>query len=90
MWFSPPDPSINQNTACEAHHNGTTTWFLEGPIYNEWKVTGSLLWTHGNRMGFLCFSTHPPDDLLFCSGIWQERSLVGDTSADFCRHSLYR
>jgi hypothetical protein len=47
-WLSPPDPSINHNTACEAHHTGTATWFLEGPIYNEWKTTGSLLWTHGN------------------------------------------
>ena len=51
-WLSPPDPSINHNTACEAHHNGTSTWFLEGSIYNEWKVTGSLLWTHGNRTAF--------------------------------------
>jgi hypothetical protein len=48
QWLSPPDPSINHNTACEAHHNGTAAWFLEGAIYNEWKTTGSLLWTHGN------------------------------------------
>ena len=52
MWLSPPDPSINHNTACEAYHNGTATWFLEGTIYNEWKTTGSLLWTHGNRTVF--------------------------------------
>ncbi|KAN0126986.1 Ankyrin repeat-containing domain protein [Russula decolorans] len=47
-WLSPPDPSLNHNTACEAHHNGTAAWFLEGATYNEWKATGSLLWTHGN------------------------------------------
>ena len=49
-WLSPPDPSINHNIACEAHHDRTAAWFLEGLIYNEWKATGSLLWTHWNRM----------------------------------------
>ena len=83
-WLSPPDPSINHNTACEAHHNGTAAWFLEGTIYNEWKTTGSLLWTHGNRMVFHSFLIPTADGLLFCSGIGQERSLVGDTSANFC------
>jgi hypothetical protein len=89
-WLSPPDPSINHNIACEAHHDGTATWFLQGPIYNEWKATGSLLWTHGNRTVFHIFPTFAADDFWFCSGIWQERSLVGDTSADCCRRSLYR
>jgi len=60
-WLSPPDMSINQNTACEAHHNGTAAWFLEGSIYNEWKMTGSLLWTHGNRMVFI---VSPPTPLI--------------------------
>ena len=66
-WLSPPDPSINHNTACEAHHNGTAAWFLEGVIYNEWKATGSFLWTHGNRTFHGC-STHATDDLWFIAG----------------------
>ena len=81
-WLSPPDPSINHNTACEAHHDGTAAWFLEGPIYNEWKETGSLLWAYGNRTVFLICSTLTADGLWFYSGIRQEHSLVSDTSAD--------
>jgi hypothetical protein len=86
-WLSSPDPSVNHNTACEAHHNGTATWFLEGPIYNKWKATGSLLWTHGNRTVIRSFPTSTADFLWFCSGIWQEHSLVGDTLADLRRCS---
>ena len=82
-WLSPPDPSINQNTACEAHHIGTATWFLDGPIYNEWKATGSLLWTHGNRTIFYSFPTVAPDCIWFHSGIWQEHSLVCDILDEF-------
>ena len=63
-WLSPPDPSINHNTACEAHHNGTAAWFIEGSIYNEWKATGSFLWTYGNRRSILGF----PPTLLMISG----------------------
>jgi hypothetical protein len=40
---------MNHNIACRAHHKGTTTWFFEGNIYNEWKLTPSLLWVHGKR-----------------------------------------
>jgi hypothetical protein len=75
-WLSPPDPSINHNAAYEAHHNGTATWFLKGFIYNEWKEAGSLLWTHGNRRVFHSSPTPVADG--FFSGIWQDRSLVGD------------
>ena len=63
-WLSPPDPSTNHNTACEAHHNGTATWFLEGSLYNEWKAEGSLLWTHGNRTAF--FIVALPTVLIIC------------------------
>ena len=83
-WLFPPDTSINQNTACEAHRSGTAAWFLEGSIYNEWKMTGSLLWIHGNRMVFHRFPTHATDNLWFRSGIRQEYSLVGDTATNFC------
>ena len=44
-------------------------------------MTGSLLWTHGNRMVFHHFLTHATDSLWFRSGIRQEYSLVGDTAA---------
>ena len=64
-WLSPPDPSINHNTACEAHHNGTAAWFLEGHIYNEWKAAGSLLWTHGNRTVIRSCSAYAADDPCF-------------------------
>ncbi|KAN0142127.1 hypothetical protein V8E53_000589 [Lactarius tabidus] len=46
-WFSPPDPSVNYNTASEAYHEGTTTWFFESSIFKEWELIGSLLWIHG-------------------------------------------
>ena len=87
-WLSPPDPSINHNAACAAHHNGTAAWFLEGPIYNAWKETGSLLWTRGNRTVYHSLLIPAVDDLWFRSGIGQDCSLVGDTSASWYRHSL--
>lgn len=46
-------------------------------------MTGSLLWTHGNRMVFHHFPTHTADSLWFCSRIWQEYSLVSDAAANF-------
>ncbi|KAH8987316.1 hypothetical protein EDB92DRAFT_2016485, partial [Lactarius akahatsu] len=46
-WFSSPDPTVNYNTACEAYHEGTATWFFEGTIFKEWELIGSLLWIHG-------------------------------------------
>lgn len=26
-WLSPPDPSVNYNTACEAYHKDAAVWF---------------------------------------------------------------
>ncbi|KAH9962804.1 NACHT domain-containing protein [Lactifluus volemus] len=48
-WLSPPDPSINYNTARDAYHNGTATWFTRGHTYQDWKTSGSgsLFWVHG-------------------------------------------
>jgi len=46
-WISPPDPSINQNIACETRHGETATWFIQGAVYDEWKTKGSVLWIHG-------------------------------------------
>ncbi|KAH9024693.1 hypothetical protein EDB85DRAFT_2292506 [Lactarius pseudohatsudake] len=46
-WLSPPDPSTNYNIGLRDLHEETTTWFLEGRIFQEWHSTGSLLWIHG-------------------------------------------
>ncbi|KAI9429250.1 hypothetical protein H4582DRAFT_1827281, partial [Lactarius indigo] len=46
---SPPDPSINYNTACGAHHEGTATWLTRGDAFNRWRADGCLLWVHGKR-----------------------------------------
>jgi uncharacterized protein YoxC len=59
-WLSPPDPSPNHNIACKAHHNGTTRWFFQGTIFNNWKSTGSFLWVHGKRASFLAFVMRRP------------------------------
>lgn len=59
-WLSPPNPSINHNIACKAHHKGTAQWFLGGSIFNEWKATGSLLWIHGKRVSLLTHTTPLP------------------------------
>jgi len=48
-WLSPPDPSVNYNTASHAHHEGTALWFIEGSIFTDWKASGSLLWVYGKR-----------------------------------------
>ncbi len=48
-WLSPPDPSINHNIARKAHHKGTTSWFFQGGIFDEWRLSPSLLWIHGKR-----------------------------------------
>ncbi|KAH9966341.1 hypothetical protein BGW80DRAFT_734307 [Lactifluus volemus] len=47
-WLSPPDPSVNDNLARDAHHEGTAEWFIQGDTFQEWKQTGSLLWIRGN------------------------------------------
>ncbi|KAI9455297.1 hypothetical protein F5148DRAFT_394674 [Russula earlei] len=54
-WLSPPDPSINYNTARKACHNGTARWFFRGTVFNHWKSTPSLLWLHGKRAFLITF-----------------------------------
>ena len=49
-WLSPPNPIINHNMACAARQLETSTWFIEGSIFREWKKNGSALWIRGNRM----------------------------------------
>ena len=47
-WLCPPDPSTNANHARELRHEGTGTWLLENPIFQDWH-SGSrrYLWLHG-------------------------------------------
>ena len=53
-WLSPPNPSINHNTACDIKHEGTAMWFIQGNKFKEWKKNGSLLWIRGNRVFLPC------------------------------------
>ena len=62
-WLSPPNPSTNHNISCDAHHNGTTRWFFQGSIYNQWKSTGSFMWVHGKRALLLIFRQRGTDRL---------------------------
>ncbi|KAH9031830.1 hypothetical protein EDB84DRAFT_1578716 [Lactarius hengduanensis] len=45
----PPDPSVNYNTASDAHHEGTAVWCTKGNTLADWKTSGSLIWIHGKR-----------------------------------------
>lgn len=49
-WLSPPDPSTNYNIGLRDLHEETASWFLQGRIFQEWYLTGPLLWIHGKRM----------------------------------------
>jgi hypothetical protein len=75
-WLSPPDPSTNHNIACDTHHKKAASWFFQGSIFREWRSTGSLLWIHGKRAP--CSTSHPilSDEILNCSWLRQEYSLV--------------
>jgi hypothetical protein len=66
-WLSPPDPSTNHNIACNAHHEGTATWFFRGSIYQDWKSTDSepLLWIYGKRAPLSHSCLTPPDEILY-------------------------
>ena len=76
-WLSPPNPSINHNIACKAHHNGTTQWFFQGSIYNSWKSTGPFLWVHGKRELLLVIAIRQPLIIpCFYSRFWKKCCLV--------------
>ena len=53
QWIAPPDPSVNFNTASDAHQEGTAAWCTEGSTLASWKASGSLLWIHGKRIYFV-------------------------------------
>ncbi|KAH8977712.1 hypothetical protein EDB92DRAFT_2075454, partial [Lactarius akahatsu] len=46
-WIAPPDPSVNYNTASDAHHESTAAWCTKGITLADWKTSGSLIWIHG-------------------------------------------
>jgi hypothetical protein len=47
-WLKATDPSVNYNRAVQAHHPGTSVWFLGSPHFQEWKKQpNSFLWLHG-------------------------------------------
>jgi len=49
-WF------LHCNTiARSVQQKGTTTWFMEGSIFGNWKSTASLLWIHGKRTFLYAF-----------------------------------
>lgn len=47
-WLSPPDCSTNANLARNQRHQGTGTWLLDSPAFQEWQ-SGSRqnLWLYG-------------------------------------------
>ena len=76
-WLSPPDPSINHNTASKVHHIGTAQWFLQGSIFSQWKSTDPFLWIHGKRVLLLAFTTRRPLIVsCFYSGFGEKCRLV--------------
>jgi hypothetical protein len=68
-WLSPPDPSTNHNIARKAHHKGTASWFFKGGIFEQWKLSSSLLWIHGKRTPLFLSMTPRPVDSPLCSGL---------------------
>jgi len=75
-WLSPPDLSLNYYIARDAHHEGTTTWFIESDTFKNWKKSGSLLWIHGKRMFPDGLQLRFRTDFKFHSGIRQKRPYV--------------
>jgi hypothetical protein len=67
-WLSPPDPLTNYNTARKAHHPDTSTWFIQGDTFKQWKSTGSLLWVQGLRANFSFASRRTTHSFWFIAG----------------------
>ena len=79
-WLSPPDSSTNHNIACNAHHEGTATWFFRGSIFEEWRSKPSILWIHGKRKLPSLFTPSHLSVLCSSSGLRQECALVSSFS----------
>ncbi len=67
-WLSPPDPSTNHNIACGTRHKKMASWFFQGSIYQEWKLTGSLLWVHGKRSHRTLSNLTRSNNILYVAG----------------------
>ena len=77
QWQPPSDPSTNHNIAYSLQHVGTAEWFCDGNIFfEEWKMTGSLLWIHGKRALFLHIMAPVTDGPRLRSWLWKDRFMV--------------
>jgi len=84
-WLSPPDPSVNYDTASDARHEGTTLWFTACDAFKDWKVSSSLLWIYGKRTFPRPSSSLWLMDLYFYSRFGKECPQVRHTSKSFRR-----
>jgi hypothetical protein len=78
-WIAPPDPSVNFNTASDAHHEGTAAWCTKGDTVVTWKASGSLLWIHGKRTYHIqstVWASLITNGVLINSWLWEEYSQV--------------
>ncbi len=49
-WLSPPDPSLNHNSAHKKQQPITGAWFLNSSQFADWRThLNSFLWLHGIR-----------------------------------------
>ena len=85
-WLSSPDPSTNHNIARKAHHRGTTSWFFQSRIYEQWK-SSTFMWIHGKRMFPSPFVPYVPLTLIFVAGSGKS-VLWYVTSRYYCSHLL--
>jgi hypothetical protein len=79
IWIAPPDPSVNFNTASDAHHEGTATWCTKGDTVVTWKECGTLLWIHSKRTYPIQFTVRASvitNDILINSWLWEKYSQV--------------
>ena len=78
-WIAPPDPSVNFQSASDAHHEDTAAWCTTGSTVADWKSSGCLLWVHGKRTYLLTVSVLIPanDSMIYHdSRLWEEHSQV--------------
>lgn len=66
VWLSPPNPSRNRVKAIENRHVETGKWFLQGELFENWKMGAvPFLWLHGNSgCGKTVLSSAIIEDLL--------------------------
>ena len=84
-WLSPPDPSVNYNSASDARHEGTSLWFMASDAFKDWKVSNSLLWIYGKRTFPRPSSSLWLIDLYFHSRFGEKRPQVRYTPKSFGR-----